>query len=200
MKSGMLLMLKIDLAHVLRSELVRYRQFLGIQKEQQNIAEEQEKLKKSFAAGKDIVSPDNLNTINQARAEGTPADRCASLPLPSPNLTFASTISNNRQHSLRSKHAVVNTPLPGWLIFVLNLGPFLLHSLERYRNPKAPQHGSCMGNFSVQVQPSIKLSCAGFWEILALVRWRSRQSANWVAPPTSLGEMWRPKQLQRARA
>ena len=57
------------------SELVRYRQFLGIQKEQQNIKEEQEKLKNSFAAGKDIVSPDNLNTINQAKAEGTPADR-----------------------------------------------------------------------------------------------------------------------------
>ena len=57
------------------SELVRYRQFLGIQKEQQNIKEEQEKLKNSFAAGKDIVSPDNLNTINQTKAEGTPADR-----------------------------------------------------------------------------------------------------------------------------
>ena len=57
------------------SELVRYRQFLGIQKEQQNIKEEQEKLKNSFAAGKDIVSPDNLNTISQAKAEGTPADR-----------------------------------------------------------------------------------------------------------------------------
>ena len=54
---------------------MRYRQFLGIQKEQQNIKEEQEKLKNSFAAGKDIVSPDNLNTINQAKAEGTPADR-----------------------------------------------------------------------------------------------------------------------------
>lgn len=54
---------------------MRYRQFLGIQKEQQNIKEEQEKLKKSFAAGKDVVSPDNLNTINQAKAEGTPADR-----------------------------------------------------------------------------------------------------------------------------
>ena len=76
-------MIRIDLAHVLRSELVRYRQFLGIQKEQQNIAEEQKKLKQSFAAGKDIVSPDNLNTINQARAEGTPADRCASLHVPS---------------------------------------------------------------------------------------------------------------------
>ena len=55
---------------------MRYRQFLGIQKEQQNIKEEQDKLKSSFAAGKDIVSPDNLNTINQAKAEGTPADRC----------------------------------------------------------------------------------------------------------------------------
>ena len=67
------------------SELVRYRQFLGIQKEQQNIKEEQEKLKNSFAAGKDIVSPDNLNTINQAKAEGTPADRyltsCAALAI-----------------------------------------------------------------------------------------------------------------------
>jgi hypothetical protein len=80
-------MIGVDLAHGLRSELVRYRQFLGIQKEQQNIAEEQQKLKKSFAAGKDIVSPDNLNTINQARAEGTPADRCASLPMPSVILT-----------------------------------------------------------------------------------------------------------------
>ena len=60
---------------LLRSELVRYRQFLGIQKEQQNIKEEQAKLKQSFAQGKDIVSPDNLNTINQAKAEGTPADR-----------------------------------------------------------------------------------------------------------------------------
>ena len=57
------------------SELVRYRQFLGIQKEQQNIKEEQDKLKKSFAQGKDIVSPDNLNTISQTKAEGTPADR-----------------------------------------------------------------------------------------------------------------------------
>ena len=63
----------------LRSELVRYRQFLGIQKEQQNIKEEQAKLKQSFAQGKDIVSPDNLNTINQAKAEGTPADRCRTL-------------------------------------------------------------------------------------------------------------------------
>ena len=68
------------------SELVRYRQFLGIQKEQQNIREEQEKLKMSFRAGKDIVSPDNLNTINQAKAEGTPADRylscCLALHVP----------------------------------------------------------------------------------------------------------------------
>ena len=60
---------------LLRSELIRYRQFLGIQKEQQNIKEEQAKLKQSFAQGKDIVSPDNLNTINQTKAEGTPADR-----------------------------------------------------------------------------------------------------------------------------
>ena len=57
-------------------ELVRYRQFLGIQKEDQNIAEEQAKLKQSFAAGKDIVSPDNLNTIAAAKEAGTPADKC----------------------------------------------------------------------------------------------------------------------------
>ena len=66
---------RLTMAFLLCSELVRYRQFLGIQKEQQNIKEEQEKLKNSFKAGKDIVSPDNLNTINQAKAEGTPADR-----------------------------------------------------------------------------------------------------------------------------
>ncbi len=57
-------------------ELVRYRQFLGIQKEEQNIAEEQAKLKMSFAEGKDIVSPDNLKTIAAAKDAGTPADKC----------------------------------------------------------------------------------------------------------------------------
>ena len=55
---------------------MRYRQFLGIQKEQQNIAEEQAKLKMSFAEGKDIVSPDNLNTIAATKKAGTPADKC----------------------------------------------------------------------------------------------------------------------------
>ncbi|EIE23215.1 hypothetical protein COCSUDRAFT_63572 [Coccomyxa subellipsoidea C-169] len=57
------------------TELVRYRQFLGIQKEDQNIAEEQAKLKQSFAAGTDVASPDNLKTIAAAKDAGTPADK-----------------------------------------------------------------------------------------------------------------------------
>lgn len=64
------------------TELVRYRQFLGIQKEQQNIAEEQAKLKISFAEGKDIVSPDNLNTIAATKKAGTPADNVLGSPEP----------------------------------------------------------------------------------------------------------------------
>jgi len=71
-------------------DLVRYRQFLGIQKEQQNIAEEQAKLKQSFAAGTDIVSPDNLKTIAAAKEAGTPADKCAPNSLhPSPATVFS---------------------------------------------------------------------------------------------------------------
>ena len=58
-------------------DLYRYRQFLGIQREQQNIAEEAEKLKMGFRAGTDVASPDNLSTIEAAKREGTPADRCA---------------------------------------------------------------------------------------------------------------------------
>jgi hypothetical protein len=56
---------------------LRYRQFLGIQREQQNIAEEEQKLKTNFAAGLDFTSPDNLKTIELTKEEGTPADRCA---------------------------------------------------------------------------------------------------------------------------
>ncbi len=64
-----------DAVHALCRELLRYRQFLGIQKEQQNIAEEQAKLKSNFRAGVDFTSPDNLKTIEQAKQEGLPADR-----------------------------------------------------------------------------------------------------------------------------
>jgi len=60
--------------HCVCRELIRYRQFLGIQKEQQNIKEEQDKLKSGFREGKDITSPDNLATISKTKEEGSPAD------------------------------------------------------------------------------------------------------------------------------
>ena len=70
--------------HVLRSspaachsrDLYRYRNFLGIQREQANIAEEQARLKSAFRDGTDVAAPDNMRTIEAAKAEGTPADRC----------------------------------------------------------------------------------------------------------------------------
>lgn len=72
---------------------MRYRQFLGIQKEDQNIAEEQAKLKQSFAAGTDIVSPDNLKTIAAAKDAGTPADKCVEAFLAAHNDVAASAAS-----------------------------------------------------------------------------------------------------------
>jgi hypothetical protein len=52
-------------------ELLRYRQFLGIQKERQAIAEAEAALKNKV----DFTSPLTLSTIDATRAEGTPADR-----------------------------------------------------------------------------------------------------------------------------
>jgi hypothetical protein len=57
-------------------DLYRYRSFLGIQREQANIAEEQARLKSAFRDGTDVAAPDNMRTIEAAKAEGTPADRC----------------------------------------------------------------------------------------------------------------------------
>ena len=60
---------------MLRRDLYRYRNFLGIQREQANIKEEQDKLKAGFRAGTDVASPDNYKTIEEAKRAGTPADR-----------------------------------------------------------------------------------------------------------------------------
>jgi hypothetical protein len=56
---------------VVSRELLRYRQFLGIQKEQQAVAEAAAALK----VKEDFTSPLTLSSIDAARVAGTPADR-----------------------------------------------------------------------------------------------------------------------------
>ncbi len=64
-----------------RRELLRYRQFLGIQKEQQNIKETEKEMKARYAKGQDFTSPDIGSAIQAAKTAETPIDGCASWPL-----------------------------------------------------------------------------------------------------------------------
>jgi hypothetical protein len=52
-------------------ELLRYREFLGIQREQAAIAEAQKALKMKG----DFTAPTSLAAIEETRTQGTPADR-----------------------------------------------------------------------------------------------------------------------------
>lgn len=67
------------------SELLRYRQFLGMQQEQEAIAEAAAALK----AKTDFTSPLTLSSIDAARAEGTPADRYDTIVTRSKSLFLA---------------------------------------------------------------------------------------------------------------
>jgi len=64
-----------------RRELLRYRSFLGIQKEQQNIKETEKEMKARYAKGQDFTSPDIGSAIQAAKTAETPIDGCASWPL-----------------------------------------------------------------------------------------------------------------------
>ncbi len=55
-------------------ELLRYRQFLGIQKEQQNIKETEKEMKDRFRHGNDFTSPDIGSAIQAAKTAETPID------------------------------------------------------------------------------------------------------------------------------
>ena len=62
---------------MLGSELARYRQFLGMQKEQEDIAETEKEMKDRFRKGQDFTAPDITSAIQAAKTAETPIDGCA---------------------------------------------------------------------------------------------------------------------------
>ena len=58
-------------------ELDRYRQFLGIKKEDENIAETEKEMKDRFRRGQDFTAPDIGSAIQAAKTAETPIDGCA---------------------------------------------------------------------------------------------------------------------------